>query len=144
MVEHMKVTDKPSEIGFYSGLVVCTCHVVSFRLAPITKFDVLGISLCFCANVFHILLGSFVSPRCFPPSTPLILACDRSDRVGRRPVLFIGLTGSLTSITLFGLSKSLAWAVLARGLGKANHNRALTFLAKCLSLSGCTVWKYRV
>ncbi|KAJ2659446.1 hypothetical protein IWW48_003491 [Coemansia sp. RSA 1200] len=35
-----------------------------------------------------------------------------SDRIGRRPVLFIGLVGNLISIFVFGLAKSF-WVALA-------------------------------
>jgi len=114
----MKVAEKPSEIGFYSGLVVCTCPVVSFS----NQFgNVLGFGLCLCANVFHIPLGQFVSPLSFSSIGGIsVELCDRSDRIGRRPVIFIGLTGSMISITLFGLSKSLVWALLARGIGETN------------------------
>ena len=39
-----------------------------------------------------------------------------SDRIGRRPVILMGLVGTLSSIILFGLSKSFAWALLSRSL----------------------------
>ena len=39
-----------------------------------------------------------------------------SDKYGRKPVLLIGLLGSATSMVFFGLSKSLAWAVISRGV----------------------------
>ncbi|KAI9244683.1 major facilitator superfamily domain-containing protein [Phascolomyces articulosus] len=46
-----------------------------------------------------------------------------SDRIGRRPVILFGLFGTLTSIILFGLSKSFAWALLSRSLcGLLNGN----------------------
>ncbi|KAG1058143.1 hypothetical protein G6F43_000087 [Rhizopus delemar] len=46
-----------------------------------------------------------------------------SDRYGRRPVLLCGLIGNALSTCLFGLSKSLAWAVGARALcGIMNGN----------------------
>ena len=34
-----------------------------------------------------------------------------SDRVGRKPVLYLGLAAAATSQTLFGLSKSVGYAV---------------------------------
>ena len=37
-----------------------------------------------------------------------------SDRVGRRPVLLIGLAGSVVFYTVFGLADSLAWLFVAR------------------------------
>ena len=36
-----------------------------------------------------------------------------SDRVGRRPVLLIGLAGSVVFYTVFGLADSLAWLFFA-------------------------------
>ena len=46
-----------------------------------------------------------------------------SDRIGRRPVLLIGLIGNGISSCLFGLSKSLAWAMATRAFcGMMNGN----------------------
>lgn len=61
-------------------------------------------------------------------------------------MIFIGLTGTMISITLFGLSKSLTWALLARSLGETHHihDMRCPFLAHVSSLSGCTVWECRV
>lgn len=39
-----------------------------------------------------------------------------SDRLGRKPVMLLGLLGSAACMFLFGLSKSLAWALISRGL----------------------------
>lgn len=39
-----------------------------------------------------------------------------SDRIGRRPVILMGTAGAMTSILLFGLSKSFAWALISRSL----------------------------
>ncbi|KAJ1857184.1 hypothetical protein LPJ76_001959 [Coemansia sp. RSA 638] len=39
-----------------------------------------------------------------------------SDRIGRRPVLLIGLAGDLATFVLFGLSKSYTWAIVTRSL----------------------------
>ncbi|KAG1064853.1 hypothetical protein G6F42_026924 [Rhizopus arrhizus] len=46
-----------------------------------------------------------------------------SDRYGRRPVLLTGLIGNTISSCMFGLSKSLWWAIGARALcGIMNGN----------------------
>ncbi|KXN66444.1 MFS general substrate transporter [Conidiobolus coronatus NRRL 28638] len=46
-----------------------------------------------------------------------------SDKIGRKKVLLIGLLGSGISLTLFGLSKSLTWAILMRFIsGLLNGN----------------------
>ena len=49
-----------------------------------------------------------------------------SDRIGRKPVLLMGLTTVSLSALLFGLSKSFIWAVAARSLaGAGNGNVAI-------------------
>jgi MFS family permease len=40
-----------------------------------------------------------------------------SDRIGRKPVLVIGLVGTLLSMLIFGFAKSLSVALIARALG---------------------------
>lgn len=39
-----------------------------------------------------------------------------SDRYGRRPILLLGLIGSTIASLFFGLSKSLAWAIVSRSM----------------------------
>ncbi|KAG0271310.1 hypothetical protein BGZ95_000888 [Linnemannia exigua] len=46
-----------------------------------------------------------------------------SDRYGRRPILLLGLCGSTIACIFFGLSKSLAWAIISRSMcGLLNGN----------------------
>ncbi|CAG8443190.1 1377_t:CDS:2 [Gigaspora rosea] len=46
-----------------------------------------------------------------------------SDRVGRRPILLLGLLGNIVTCLLFGLSKSLIWAIATRAAcGMLNGN----------------------
>jgi MFS family permease len=53
-----------------------------------------------------------------------------SDRVGRRPVLLIGLIGNFISMVLFGFSDNLPWAIATRSLcGFLNGNVGV---AKCI------------
>lgn len=53
-----------------------------------------------------------------------------SDRIGRRPVLLLGLVASSISLVAFGFSKSLAWAICTRFMcGFLNGN---TGVAKCV------------
>ena len=40
-----------------------------------------------------------------------------SDRIGRKPVLLIGLLGTLLSMLIFGFAKSFAVALIARAVG---------------------------
>ncbi|KAJ2157750.1 hypothetical protein GGF46_004283 [Coemansia sp. RSA 552] len=39
-----------------------------------------------------------------------------SDRIGRRPVILMGLMGDLLTFVLFGLSRSYKWAIITRSL----------------------------
>ncbi|RKP34180.1 major facilitator superfamily domain-containing protein, partial [Dimargaris cristalligena] len=46
-----------------------------------------------------------------------------SDRLGRRPIMLFGVLGTIVCSFLFGLSKSLLWAVMVRLLwGSLNGN----------------------
>ncbi|CAG8649943.1 25221_t:CDS:2, partial [Dentiscutata erythropus] len=46
-----------------------------------------------------------------------------SDRIGRRPILLFGLLGNIITCLLFGLSKSLIWAIITRATcGMLNGN----------------------
>jgi MFS family permease len=46
-----------------------------------------------------------------------------SDRVGRRPILLLGLIGNTVTMLLFGVSHSLWWCIMARSLcGILNGN----------------------
>lgn len=81
MMEELHVSDKPSEIGFYSGLVD-SCFAVA-QCCTILQWGRL------------------------------------SDRLGRKPILYVGLSGSVISIFLFGLSKNLAWALTSRSIAGA-------------------------
>lgn len=64
----------------------------------------------------------FMATQCFT----LLFWGGQSDKRGRKPILLFGLSGSALSITLFGLSKSFWWAVVARCLsGALNGNVAV-------------------
>ena len=52
--------------------------------------------------------------------------CFISDRLGRKPCLIFGLFGTAVSMTLFGLSESLPWAITTRAVcGLLNGNLAI-------------------
>ncbi|TDL24543.1 MFS general substrate transporter [Rickenella mellea] len=86
MMEVLKVTDKPSEVGYYSGIV-----------------DSL-FAVCELFTICH--WGKL------------------SDRIGRKPVLTLGLAGVALSSTSFGFSKSLPWAVFSRSIAGALSGNA--------------------
>ncbi|GAA5872088.1 hypothetical protein JCM1840_006316 [Sporobolomyces johnsonii] len=87
-LEDLKVTDDPSKIGYWAGIIE--------SLFALTTFST-------------------------------VLAWGRlSDRIGRKPVLIIGLSGVTLSIVAFGLSKSFTALVISRCLGGAlNGNVAV-------------------
>ncbi|KAG0329499.1 hypothetical protein BG004_002326, partial [Podila humilis] len=61
-----------------------------------------------------------------------------SDRFGRRPILLLGLIGSTIASVLFGLSKSLAWAIISRsacGLLNGNVGVAKSMLGEIADAS---------
>lgn len=65
-----------------------------------------------------------------------------SDRIGRRPVLIVGLAGSVVFYTLFGLAtvwQSLTWLFIARigaGIAGATISTAQAYIADTTSLEG--------
>ncbi|GAA5865394.1 hypothetical protein JCM3774_005622 [Rhodotorula dairenensis] len=87
-IEDLKVTDDPSRIGYYAGIIE--------SLFAFTTFST-------------------------------VLAWGRlSDRIGRKPVLIIGLTGVTVSIVSFGMSKAFWMLVVSRCFGGAlNGNVAV-------------------
>src|ERR1700722_14214735 len=55
-----------------------------------------------------------------------------SDRVGRRPILLLSLTGSTLSYLIFGLAPNYTWLLLARAFGgifAANISTAQAYIA---------------
>ena len=61
-----------------------------------------------------------------------------SDRIGRRPVLMMGLSGVVLSTTCFGLSNSLWAALISRSIGMSphllhEHRLMVSFVAGALS-----------
>jgi MFS family permease len=70
--------------------------------------------------------------------------CLVSNRFGRRTILLTGLLGSAISIILFGLSKSLIWAVIARSLGgllNGNLPIARTYVGELAAITGADLGK---
>lgn len=109
----LKVTKEPSEIGFYSGLVVRSSPEILFK----SKHPLLGLELLSRTMFYYTSMGTNV---CLFLS--FLLDTDRricrSDRVGRRPIILSGLVGPGLSIFLFGMSQNLAWALISRSIGE--------------------------
>ncbi|BGO90910.1 hypothetical protein NBRC10512_002338 [Rhodotorula toruloides] len=114
-IEDLHVTDDPSKIGYYAGIIESIFAFTTFST---------------------------------------VLAWGRlSDRIGRKPVLIIGLTGVTLSIVSFGLSKSFWMLVVSRCVGgmlngnvaviksvvgeitdESNQGRAFSFLPPAWSI----------
>ena len=59
-----------------------------------------------------------------------------SDKIGRRPVLLMGMLGTLTTELFFGFSQNFAWAITARflwGLLNGNLGVAKTYISEVFS-----------
>ena len=56
-----------------------------------------------------------------------------SDKIGRRPVLLMGMLGTLATELLFGFSQNFAWAIAARflwGLLNGNLGVSKTYISE--------------
>ena len=65
-----------------------------------------------------------------------------SDKIGRRPVLLMGMPGTLGTELLFGFSQNFAWAIAARflwGLLNGNLGVAKTYISE-VQYMGRLMW----
>jgi hypothetical protein len=114
----LHVTDDPSKIGIYSGLVVSYCspsmYPVNGSLNVIHRRAVLLFRNC---SLFITGRGYQVhrALRAFNTSTHCVLLT--SDVAGRRPVILIGTTGIAVTTILFGLSGTFTALLVSRFLG---------------------------
>lgn len=115
----LHLTDDPSRIGFYSGLVV--------RCIPFSVFDTFpshssGECICTLSARLHLSLGSYLWSVYSRP-VPLLRALTfLLDVIGRRPVILVGIFTTAIATLSFGLSKSLAVVLIARCIGQALRN----------------------
>ena len=70
-------------------------------------------------NQIGMYAGLVTSAFAFAEFSTGVLWGRLSDKIGRKPVLMIGLTGTLLSMLAFGFASSLPIALLARALGGA-------------------------
>ena len=127
-LEDLRVTDDPSKLGYWAGIIVrnCRVHRCFCETNELLQFPP-GIALCFHDVRNCSRLGTtFRSDRqvcSIPRSCPF---ADVFSRLGRKPVLLIGLTGVTISIIAFGLSKSFTALIVSRCIGGAlNGNVAV-------------------
>ena len=68
-------------------------------------------------NLIAVYVGLVTSAFAFAEFSSGMLWGRISDRIGRKPVLLLGLAGTALSMISFGFAKSLPAALLARALG---------------------------
>lgn len=85
-------------VGFWAGLISMIQECLDLILA-------LSSDILIQASAFFI-----------PQMLTATLWGVASDKLGRKPVMLLGLVGSAACMLLFGFSKSLAWAIASRGL----------------------------
>ncbi|KAK3814368.1 MAG: major facilitator superfamily domain-containing protein [Benniella sp.] len=114
---------------FVLSVVIFTEPVTSTILFPfvyfMVSFNSIGLDFHITENEDEIgfYCGLLASSFFFAQFCTSIFWGYMSDRYGRRPIILIGLCGSATTCILFGLSKSLAWAIVSRSMcGLLNGN----------------------
>jgi len=110
----LHLTDDPSRVGFYSGLVV---RCISICASDASSSPYSGKCLCSRSTHLHIPLGSsFWSVYSQPALRALTFLLDV---IGRRPVILLGFLGITATTLMFGLSKSLAAVLITRCIGQS-------------------------
>lgn len=76
-------------------------------------------------QLFTILQWGRLSGAKIPIFQATLLYSDRgADRIGRKPVILLGLSGVALSTLLFGLSRTFWWAVISRSMAGALSGNA--------------------
>ena len=110
MIIHIGVTTDPQRIVFYSGLIESLFFLTAF---------------CTCAFSLFILFASHCSLhlKFRIPYEPIALFWGRlSDRIGRRPVILIGIVGIIISAIGIGLSETLVAMIVARCINSLHNS----------------------
>ena len=98
------------------------------------------------ANV-ALLVGLLIAVFTFGEFLTGTMWAKASDKVGRKPILLVGVLGSMVSATLFGLSKSIYVAVAIRsfgGLANPNVGVVQTCIGEIVKSKGHQgkLWRY--
>lgn len=128
MIQDLGVASTPSQVGFYSGLVVRSSSFFSKvgRLAVYGERDQRiplltlyytqsGVSVCCIPAVDH---SSLCSAFRSAGSLDILIRTNMLlDVIGRRPVILVGVVGLALATFVFGLSKTFVAILITRCLG---------------------------
>ena len=103
--------------------IVILCEPVSYSLLfPFVYFMVKNFHIAAETDIGY-YVGLITSSFAIAQFSSAMFWGWLSDRIGRRPVLLLGLVGNSLSTTSFGFSKSLGWCIVSRSLcGLLNGN----------------------
>ncbi|KAF9280002.1 hypothetical protein BGZ88_012430 [Linnemannia elongata] len=108
---------------FVLGVVIFSEPLTSTILFPFIYFMVTDFHITENEDEIGFFCGLIASSFFFAQFCTSIFWGYMSDRYGRRPILLLGLCGSSIACIFFGLSKSLAWAIISRSMcGLLNGN----------------------
>ena len=112
----LHLTDDPSRVGFYSGLVVRCIPICASHISVLTflrKVPSHSPNLPPYTSGLASLVGLLLSQPAHRALTFLL------DVIGRRPVILVGILGTAVATLTFGLSKSLAAVLITRCIGRS-------------------------
>ncbi|OAQ22523.1 MFS general substrate transporter, partial [Linnemannia elongata AG-77] len=108
---------------FVLGVVIFSEPLTSTILFPFIYFMVTDFHITENEDEIGFFCGLIASSFFFAQFCTSIFWGYMSDRYGRRPILLLGLCGSSIACIFFGLSNSLAWAIISRSMcGLLNGN----------------------
>jgi MFS family permease len=109
----LHVTDDPSKIGFFSGLVVSAgSNFLGVHLMLALQESTFAISQLCAIYHWAKMSGTLIRSTLY-----IHLNIFPVDKIGRRPVILAGATGITITTLLFGLCRSLPTVLVVRFLG---------------------------
>ena len=110
---------RPMADGIDIDTAVCRiCEPIAFMsIFPYIYYMIVSFHITSDERQIAIYAGMVTSAFAFAEFSTGVLWGRLSDRIGRKPVLIIGLAGTGLSMLIFGFATSLPVALLARALG---------------------------